>query len=43
MADCAAAGVKGVVVATAGYADDGERGLARQRELVRQARPTACA
>ncbi|MBT2537681.1 GNAT family N-acetyltransferase [Arthrobacter sp. ISL-69] len=38
VADCAAAGVKGVVVATAGYADDGERGLARQRELVRQAR-----
>jgi len=36
--DCAAAGVKGIVVATAGYADDGERGLARQRELVRQAR-----
>jgi acyl-CoA synthetase (NDP forming)/GNAT superfamily N-acetyltransferase len=38
VADCAAAGVKGVVVATAGYADDGERGLARQRDLVRQAR-----
>ena len=38
VAECAAAGVKGVVVATAGYADDGERGLARQRELVRQAR-----
>jgi acyl-CoA synthetase (NDP forming)/GNAT superfamily N-acetyltransferase len=38
VADCAAAGVKGVVVATAGYADDGGRGLARQRELVRQAR-----
>ncbi|KQR75473.1 GCN5 family acetyltransferase [Arthrobacter sp. Leaf337] len=38
VADCAASGVKGVVVATAGYADDGERGLARQRELVRQAR-----
>ncbi|MDV8148504.1 GNAT family N-acetyltransferase [Arthrobacter sp. B10-11] len=38
VADCAAAGVKGVVVATAGYADDGDRGLARQRELVRQAR-----
>lgn len=36
--ECAAAGVKGIVVATAGYADDGERGLARQRELVRQAR-----
>ena len=36
--ECAAAGVKGIVVATAGFADDGERGLARQRELVRQAR-----
>ncbi len=36
--DCAAAGVKGVVVASAGFADDGERGLARQRELVRKAR-----
>ncbi|WP_160666389.1 bifunctional acetate--CoA ligase family protein/GNAT family N-acetyltransferase [Pseudarthrobacter sp. ATCC 49987] len=36
--ECGAAGVKGIVVATAGYADDGERGLARQRELVRQAR-----
>lgn len=35
---CAAAGVKGVVVATAGFADDGERGLQRQRDLVRQAR-----
>lgn len=38
VADCAAAGVKGLVVATAGFADDGERGLARQHELVRQAR-----
>ncbi len=36
--DCAAAGVKGIVVATAGYEDDGDRGLARQRELVRQSR-----
>ncbi|WP_426999011.1 GNAT family N-acetyltransferase [Pseudarthrobacter sp. N5] len=36
--DCAAAGVKGVVVASAGFAEDGERGLARQRELVRRAR-----
>jgi acyl-CoA synthetase (NDP forming)/RimJ/RimL family protein N-acetyltransferase len=36
--ECAAAGVKGVVVASAGFADDGERGLARQRELVRKAR-----
>ncbi len=38
VAECAAAGVKGVLVATAGFADDGVRGLARQRELVRQAR-----
>jgi acyl-CoA synthetase (NDP forming) len=36
--ECGDAGVKGIVVATAGFADDGERGLARQRELVRQAR-----
>ncbi|MET4095887.1 GNAT family N-acetyltransferase [Arthrobacter sp. UYCu712] len=36
--ECGAAGVKGIVVATAGYADDGDHGLARQRELVRQAR-----
>ncbi|WP_442542793.1 bifunctional acetate--CoA ligase family protein/GNAT family N-acetyltransferase [Arthrobacter sp. KN11-1C] len=36
--ECGAAGVKGLVVATAGYADDGEQGLRRQRELVRQAR-----
>jgi acyl-CoA synthetase (NDP forming)/GNAT superfamily N-acetyltransferase len=36
--ECGAAGVKGIVVATAGFADDGERGLTRQRELVRQAR-----
>jgi acyl-CoA synthetase (NDP forming)/RimJ/RimL family protein N-acetyltransferase len=36
--ECGKAGVKGIVVATAGYADDGERGLARQRDLVRQAR-----
>lgn len=36
--DCAAAGVKGIVVATAGFADDGERGLLRQHELVRRAR-----
>ncbi|MDJ0313187.1 GNAT family N-acetyltransferase [Arthrobacter sp. H35-D1] len=35
---CGRAGVKGLVVATAGFADDGERGLARQRALVRQAR-----
>ncbi|TQJ36197.1 bifunctional acetate--CoA ligase family protein/GNAT family N-acetyltransferase [Arthrobacter sp. SLBN-122] len=38
VAECAAAGVKGVVVASAGFADDGERGLLRQRALVRQAR-----
>ncbi|MCG2624181.1 GNAT family N-acetyltransferase [Arthrobacter sp. I2-34] len=38
VADCAAAGVRGVVVATSGFADDGARGLARQRELVRHAR-----
>ncbi|MBT8159412.1 MULTISPECIES: GNAT family N-acetyltransferase [Arthrobacter] len=36
--ECGAAGVKGVVVATAGYADDGEQGLQRQRALVRRAR-----
>ncbi len=36
--DCAAAGVKGLVIASAGFADDGERGLQRQRNLVRQAR-----
>ncbi|MBT2532467.1 GNAT family N-acetyltransferase [Arthrobacter sp. ISL-48] len=36
--DCAAAGVKGMVIASAGFADDGERGLARQRDLVRKAR-----
>jgi len=35
---CGAAGVKGVVIATSGFADDGEAGLARQRALVRQAR-----
>ncbi|KQR00799.1 GCN5 family acetyltransferase [Arthrobacter sp. Leaf141] len=38
VAECAAAGVKGLVVASAGFADDGERGLLRQRNLVRQAR-----
>ncbi|QOD04914.1 GNAT family N-acetyltransferase [Pseudarthrobacter sp. BIM B-2242] len=36
--DCAAAGVKGLVIASSGFADDGERGLARQRDLVRKAR-----
>ena len=38
VAECAAAGVRGLVVASAGFADDGERGLQRQRDLVRQAR-----
>ncbi|MFD1214368.1 GNAT family N-acetyltransferase, partial [Arthrobacter sp. GCM10027362] len=37
-ADCAAAGVRGVVIVTGGFADDGARGLARQRDLVRHAR-----
>ncbi len=36
--DCARAGVKGLLVATAGYADDGDDGLARQRALVHKAR-----
>ncbi|MHA7305914.1 bifunctional acetate--CoA ligase family protein/GNAT family N-acetyltransferase [Arthrobacter sp. TMN-49] len=35
---CGRAGVKGLIVATAGFADDGDRGLVRQRALVRQAR-----
>ncbi|WP_449372538.1 bifunctional acetate--CoA ligase family protein/GNAT family N-acetyltransferase [Arthrobacter psychrolactophilus] len=35
---CGKAGVKGLVVVTAGFADEGARGLARQRALVRQAR-----
>ena len=35
---CGRAGVKGLVVATAGFADDGAEGLARQRSLVRLAR-----
>jgi acyl-CoA synthetase (NDP forming)/RimJ/RimL family protein N-acetyltransferase len=38
VAECGAAGVRGLVVASAGFADDGERGLLRQRDLVRQAR-----
>lgn len=38
VADCAAAAVKGLVIASAGFADDGERGLMRQRDVVRQAR-----
>ncbi len=36
--DCARAGVRGVLVATAGYADDAAHGLARQREIVQLAR-----
>ncbi|HEY4616025.1 MAG TPA: GNAT family N-acetyltransferase [Citricoccus sp.] len=36
--DCARHGVKGLLVVTTGYADAGREGLARQRELVRQAR-----
>jgi acyl-CoA synthetase (NDP forming)/RimJ/RimL family protein N-acetyltransferase len=36
--ECAAAGVQGLVVMSAGFAETGERGLARQRELVRVAR-----
>lgn len=35
---CGAAGVKGVLIATDGFADDGENGLIRQRALVRLAR-----
>lgn len=38
MDECAQAGVGGVLLATAGFADDGERGNERQRSLVRQAR-----
>ncbi|WP_244186209.1 bifunctional GNAT family N-acetyltransferase/acetate--CoA ligase family protein [Arthrobacter agilis] len=36
--ECARAGVRGLLVATAGYADDGGDGLARQRALVHKAR-----
>lgn len=36
--ECAAANVGGVLVTTAGFADDGERGSARQRALVSRAR-----
>ncbi|MGL3804903.1 bifunctional acetate--CoA ligase family protein/GNAT family N-acetyltransferase [Paeniglutamicibacter sp. R2-26] len=36
--DCAAAGVKGLLVVTGGFEQDGERGLARQRDLVHLAR-----
>ncbi|NYE94045.1 acyl-CoA synthetase (NDP forming)/RimJ/RimL family protein N-acetyltransferase [Psychromicrobium silvestre] len=35
---CGKAGVKGVLVVTSGFADDGETGLALQKELVRTAR-----
>lgn len=35
---CGQVGVKGLIVATAGFADDGEAGMARQRALVRLAR-----
>lgn len=38
VAECAAAGVKGVLIITGGFADDGDLGLAAQRSLVRQAR-----
>ena len=36
--ECADAGVKGLIVATGGFADDRVEGLSRQRELVRNAR-----
>ncbi|MFI6525398.1 bifunctional acetate--CoA ligase family protein/GNAT family N-acetyltransferase [Streptomyces uncialis] len=36
--ECGAHGVRGLVVVSAGYADQGEEGRARQRALVRQAR-----
>lgn len=35
---CARKGVKGLLVVTSGFADAGQEGLVRQRELVRQAR-----
>ncbi|MDP9885120.1 acyl-CoA synthetase (NDP forming)/RimJ/RimL family protein N-acetyltransferase [Sinomonas atrocyanea] len=38
VADCAAAGVKGVVIASGGFAERGEEGLALQRQIVRHAR-----
>ncbi|MGV9311661.1 bifunctional acetate--CoA ligase family protein/GNAT family N-acetyltransferase [Streptomyces sp. NPDC003691] len=38
VADCGEAGVRGLVVLSAGYAESGAAGRARQRELVRQAR-----
>lgn len=36
--ECALAGVKGLLVVTSGFENDGEAGMARQRELVRLAR-----
>ena len=38
VAECAAAGVRGVLIASAGFAERGEEGLAAQREIVRHAR-----
>ncbi|MEZ0089612.1 GNAT family N-acetyltransferase [Streptacidiphilus sp. EB129] len=38
VAECGAQGVQGLVVVTAGYAETGITGRARQRDLVRQAR-----
>ena len=38
VAECGAHGVQGLVVVTAGYAETGPAGRARQRDLVRQAR-----
>jgi acyl-CoA synthetase (NDP forming)/GNAT superfamily N-acetyltransferase len=38
VADCGAAGVRGLVVVAAGYAESGPEGRARQRDLVGQAR-----
>ncbi|OEJ24628.1 acyl-CoA synthetase [Streptomyces agglomeratus] len=38
VADCGESGVQGLVVLSAGYAESGPAGRARQRELVRQAR-----
>ncbi|MFB8271574.1 GNAT family N-acetyltransferase [Streptomyces sp. NPDC055955] len=38
VAECGERGVQGIVVVSAGYAESGSEGRARQRELVRQAR-----
>lgn len=38
VADCGAAGVRGLVVVAAGYSESGPEGRARQRDLVRRAR-----